>query len=129
MVQLPKKYFYTIGDVTKITGVKPHVLRYWEAQFKLLRPARRYSGHRKYTQGDLDLINRIRVLIVDKKFTLAGAKKEITKQMQGRLGGEISMESKKSAVDFDLIREVKKDVQECLDVLAAESKQQELLTI
>ena len=47
-VTLPEKHYYTIGDVSKMTGVKPHVLRYWEANFKLLRPARRYSGHRKY---------------------------------------------------------------------------------
>src|SRR5436190_19010445 len=78
------KYFYTIGDVSKLTGTKPHILRYWESQFKLLRPARRYSGHRKYTQREIDMINRIKYLILDRRYTLAGAKKEINRQLTGK---------------------------------------------
>src|ERR1700751_3088563 len=81
---LPDKYFYTIGDVSRLTSTKPHILRYWESQFKLLRPARRYSGHRKYTQREIDLINRIRYLILERIFTLAGAKREINRQLTGK---------------------------------------------
>jgi DNA-binding transcriptional MerR regulator len=79
-IALPEKHYYTIGDVSRLTGTKPHILRYWESQFKLLRPARRYSGHRKFTQRDIDLVNKIRFLILDKKYTLAGAKREINRQ-------------------------------------------------
>src|SRR5258708_1078880 len=78
---VPEKHYYTIGDVSKLTGVKPHILRYWEGEFKLLRPARRYSGHRKFSPRDIELINRIKTLILDKKFTLAGAKRELNRQL------------------------------------------------
>ena len=80
---IPEKHFYTIGDVSQLTGTKPHVLRYWESQFKLLKPARRYSGHRKYTRRDVELISRIRFLIHERKFTLAGAKREINRLFAG----------------------------------------------
>ena len=110
---LPEKSFYTIGDVSRLTGTKPHVLRYWESQFKLLRPARRYSGHRKYTQRDIDLISRIRFLIQDKKYTLAGAKREINRLFSPKSGDETD----RRAAAVPLLREIKKDVDACLDII------------
>ena len=68
-MEIPEKYFYTIGEVSRLTRTKSHILRYWESQFKLLRPARRYSGHRKYTQREIDLINKIRYLTFEKRYT------------------------------------------------------------
>src|SRR5207237_6259534 len=99
---IPQKYFYTIGDVCKLTGTKPHILRYWESQFKLLRPARRYSGHRKYTTRDIELINKIKYLIVDKKYTLAGAKKEINRQLNYK-GKEGTTSTNGSAANLALL--------------------------
>ena len=112
---IPQKYFYTIGDVCKLTGTKPHILRYWESQFKLLRPARRYSGHRKYTQREIDLIHRIKHLVVDRKYTLAGAKREIVRQSSG--GAAASAETAKSTAPAPLLQEIKKEVDACLDLL------------
>jgi DNA-binding transcriptional MerR regulator len=129
-MEVPQKYFYTIGDVSQMTGTKAHILRYWESQFKLLRPARRYSGHRKYTQADLDLINRIRYLIVERKFTLAGAKKEISRQMgQKAKGVETPAAQPLSQNTLKALREIKKDVEECLSMLTPAPEQQELLKI
>jgi DNA-binding transcriptional MerR regulator len=127
---IPQKHFYTIGDVCSLTGTKPHVLRYWESKFKLLRPARRYSGHRKFTPEDIDLINRIRYLIVDRKFTLTGAKKEIQKQMGAKHAVRaLSLSPETLAV----LRDLQKDVDECLSLVkparAVVAKQQELLQI
>jgi DNA-binding transcriptional MerR regulator len=118
IAEIPQKYYYTIGDACQLTGTKPHILRYWESQFKLLRPARRYSGHRKYTQNDIDLINRIRYLVIDRKFTLAGAKREINRQLGLGTKETQPTDAKKSAPnDVALLREIKKEIQECLDIL------------
>lgn len=115
--RVPEKYFYTIGEVSKITGTKPHILRYWESQFKLLRPARRYSGHRKYTQRELDLINRIRFLVIDRKFTLAGATKEINRQFNSKKPAANAPAAEKNAVSLNsMLREIKRDVDDCLSV-------------
>lgn len=112
---IPEKYFYTIGDVCNLTGIRPHVLRYWESQFKLLKPARRYSGHRKFTRKDIDLINRIKFLVIEKKFTLAGAKREINRQISEQ-SRELDAHSKLSAA-LPVLREIKQEVDECLDIL------------
>ena len=111
---IPQKYFYTIGDVCKLTGTKPHVLRYWEAQFKLLRPARRYSGHRKYTQREIDLIQRIKHLVVERKYTLAGAKREINRV---KTGTATTQSPEKPTLAMPLLHDLKKDVDACLDLL------------
>jgi len=127
-VSLPEKHYYTIGDVSKLTGVKPHVLRYWEANFKLLRPARRYSGHRKYLRQEIDVISRIKQLVVDKKYTLAGAKREIgrlysTEPQQAPTGKNVI-----SAIP--VLQEIKNDIEACLNLLGAEPKpRQELLDL
>ena len=112
-MHLPDKLFYTIGDVSRLTATKPHVLRYWESKFKLLRPARRYSGHRKYSQKDIDLINRIRYLIVDKKFTLNGARREILRQMSARpeAGGPTPMAA------LPLLQDIKREIESCLELI------------
>lgn len=114
-MQIPEKQFYTIGDVSRLTATKPHVLRYWESKFKVLRPARRYSGHRKYSQKDVDLINRIRFLIVEKKFTLNGARREILRQLSARPdgGGPTPLAS------VALLQDIKREIEACLETLEA----------
>jgi DNA-binding transcriptional MerR regulator len=111
-----EKHFYTIGDVSRMTKVKPHILRYWESQFKVIRPARRYSGHRKYTVQEIDLINKIRYLIIDRKFTLSGAIKEINRQIN-RKGTSGTPEQDASADVRKTLMEIKKDVDECLQLM------------
>ena len=133
MSSLPQKSFYTIGDVSRITGTKPHVLRYWESQFKLLRPARRYSGHRKYTQRDIELVNRIRFLILERKYTLAGAKREIHRLFAGARAATgpaaaAAVPDQAVASTAPLLREIKKEVETCLDILGPDEKQLDLLS-
>lgn len=125
---LPEKHYYTIGDVSKLTGVKPHVLRYWESHFKLLRPARRYSGHRKYLRGEIDVIQRIKQLVVDKKFTLAGAKREIGRLFSTDPHPAPAGKNVMSAVP--VLQEIKNDIEACLNILEASSKpRQEFLDL
>ena len=113
---VPEKHYYTMGDICKLTGTKPHVLRYWESQFKLLRPARRYSGHRKFTQRDIDLVNRIKFLIIDKKFTLEGAKREINRQLSAKTQSA-SASGSQAISAVPLLQEIKKEVEACLALL------------
>jgi DNA-binding transcriptional MerR regulator len=72
-----KKLYYSIGEVSQITDVKPHVLRYWESLFKELRPSKNKAGKRVYTENDMDTILKLKDLIKDQKFSTAGAKKAI----------------------------------------------------
>ncbi len=72
-----EKLYYRIGEVSRITGLKPHVLRYWESEFKIIKPYKGGSLHRLYRRKDLDLILRIKKLLYEEGFTIAGAKKKI----------------------------------------------------
>ncbi len=72
---LPPQAYFSIGEVSQLTLVKPYVIRYWESQFGALRPPRRESGQRKFTQKEVNLILRIKDLLHGKRFTIAGAKR------------------------------------------------------
>ncbi len=77
---IPRKAFYTIGEVSRITGVQPHVLRYWEDQGKLLKPSRRRSRHRLYRPADIQLIFEIKRLREEDKLSLAAMRKQLNPQ-------------------------------------------------
>ena len=72
-----EKLYYRIGEVESLTGVPAYVLRYWESEFKLLRPKKNPAGQRVYRQRDLDLVRRIKTLLYDERLTLEGAKKRL----------------------------------------------------
>lgn len=72
-----KKLYYSIGEVSEITSIEPHVLRYWETIFTDLNPRKNKAGNRTYREEDLTLILRLKELIQDKKYSTAGAKKII----------------------------------------------------
>ena len=74
-VSIPDKMFFRIGEVSEITGVKPYVLRYWESEFRLLRPNKNKSGQRVYRRRDVETALEIKDLLHQRKFTIAGAKK------------------------------------------------------
>jgi len=75
--EIPRKAFYTIGEVSRITGVKTHVLRYWENQGKLLKPNRRGSRHRLYRPADIQLIFEIKRLREEEKLSLAAMRRQM----------------------------------------------------
>jgi DNA-binding transcriptional MerR regulator len=72
-----ERLYYRIGEVSRITGLKPHVLRYWESEFKVIKPFKGGSLQRLYRRKDLDLIQKIKKLLYEEGFTIAGAKKKI----------------------------------------------------
>ncbi len=72
-----ERLYYRIGEVSRITGLKPHILRYWESEFKVIRPHKGGSLQRLYRRKDLDLILKIKKLLYEDGFTIAGAKRKI----------------------------------------------------
>ncbi len=72
-----ERLYYRIGEVSRITGLKAHVLRYWESEFKVIKPHKGGSLQRLYRRKDLDLILKIKKLLYEEGFTIAGAKKKI----------------------------------------------------
>ncbi len=81
-----EKLYYRIGEVEAIAGVPAYVLRYWESEFKLLRPKKNAAGQRLYRQRDLDLVRRIKKLLYEERLTLEGAKKRLL--AESRKGSE-----------------------------------------
>jgi DNA-binding transcriptional MerR regulator len=75
--EVAEKLYYRIGEVEQITGVPAYVLRYWESEFKLLRPKKNPAGQRLYRPRDVELVQRIKTLLYDERLTLEGAKKRL----------------------------------------------------
>jgi DNA-binding transcriptional MerR regulator len=82
-VVIPDKLYYRIGEVEGITEVPAYVLRYWESEFRLLRPKKNPAGQRLYRRRDLDLVLRIKTLLYDERLTLEGAKKRLVAESRG----------------------------------------------
>ena len=72
---IPDKEYFSIGEVSQVTLVPKHTLRYWESEFKLLRPVRKSSGRRKYRKEDVELVFKIKDLLYNQKYSIEGAKK------------------------------------------------------
>ena len=83
--KIPNKLFFKIGEVCEITDTQPYVLRYWESEFPALAPAKNSSGQRIYRRRDIETVLRIKQLLYDEGFTIAGAKRRLESEMQGRV--------------------------------------------
>jgi DNA-binding transcriptional MerR regulator len=81
---IPDKLFFRIGEVAELTGVPPYVLRYWESEFKLLRPRKNHAGQRIYRKHDVQLVLRIKTLLYEDRLTLEGAKKRLHREARQR---------------------------------------------
>ena len=78
--RFPDKLFYRIGDVSEITGIKPHILRYWEVEFSVLHPRKNDAGQRIYERRDVELVIEIKKLLYEQRYTISGAKKFLARQ-------------------------------------------------
>lgn len=76
---LPTKLFFRIGEVAGLVGVEPHVLRYWEREFRAIRPTKSSKGQRVYSRKDVENLLRVRALLYEEGFTIAGAKKKLSR--------------------------------------------------
>jgi DNA-binding transcriptional MerR regulator len=79
----PVQEFFSIGEVCDLTGLKPHVLRYWESQFRFLSPAKNRSGNRVYQRREVELIMLVKHLLYDEKYTIEGARQKVDEHRRG----------------------------------------------
>ena len=111
---IAKKAYYSIGEVCDLTGLKPHVLRYWETQFEPLHPTKNRAGNRVFRPKDIELILLVKHLLYEKKFTIDGARQRLSDM---RKGGEIA-EGAKDVVNRDFLAGLRKELLQVKEVLA-----------
>jgi DNA-binding transcriptional MerR regulator len=118
----PVQEFFSIGDVCALTDLKPHVLRYWESQFRFLNPAKNRSGNRVYQRREVELIMLVKHLLYTEKYTIDGARQRIEEQ---RKAGSLRAEAR-AALDVQMIRDLERQLQSIVRVLeGTESLQSE----
>ena len=91
---IPEKLFFKIGEVCDIAGVQAHVLRYWESEFPTLAPQKNRAGQRTYRRRDVEMALRIKELLYDEQYTIAGAKKKLASEIRGGAVREPSITAK-----------------------------------
>jgi DNA-binding transcriptional MerR regulator len=74
---VPDKIYYRIGEVAEITGLQPYILRYWESEFRALSPIKNNAGQRLYKKRDIEILEKIKELLYEKGFTIAGARRQL----------------------------------------------------
>lgn len=130
--RIPNKLFFKIGEVCEITDTQPYVLRYWESEFPALAPAKNSSGQRIYRRRDIETVLRIKQLLYEEGFTIAGAKKRLETEMAGRSETPLPPEAQAAAgappasANDDrtraALREVKDQLREILTLLERNDK-------
>jgi DNA-binding transcriptional MerR regulator len=109
----PVQQFFSIGEVCQLTDLKPHVLRYWESQFKFLNPAKNRSGNRVYKAREVELIMLVKNLLYIEKYTIEGARIRLE---QFRKHGDLRSHAT-AALRQETVREVARDLEDILAVL------------
>ncbi|GAP67231.1 MerR family transcriptional regulator [Mizugakiibacter sediminis] len=104
---IPAKRYFTIGEVSELCGVKPHVLRYWEQEFPALKPVKRRGNRRYYQRHDVLMIRQIRSLLYEQGFTITGARQRL-EGAQARVEASISNQ---------IVRQVRMELEEVLQIL------------
>jgi len=89
MEPIIRKTYYSIGEVSDLTGLKPHVLRYWETQFDILSPTKNRGGTRVYRNREIESILLVKHLLYEKRFTIEGAKRELQEMRDGERMAEV----------------------------------------
>jgi DNA-binding transcriptional MerR regulator len=104
---IPAKRYFTIGEVSELCQVKPHVLRYWETEFPSLKPVKRRGNRRYYQRHDVLTIRQIRSLLYEQGFTITGARQ--------RLEGEVGKQE--ATISAQIVRQVRMELEEVLALL------------
>jgi DNA-binding transcriptional MerR regulator len=121
---IPAKRYFTIGEVSELCAVKPHVLRYWEQEFTQLRPMKRRGNRRYYQHHEVLLVRRIRELLYDQGFTISGARNRLGESLGGSRGKDAVVAAVETPIDNILelsendVRSVVAELREALSILA-----------
>ncbi len=122
--ELPKKLYYSISEVADLTGVKPHVLRYWEAEFPTLRPKKNRAGNRSYRQKDIDEIQAIKRLLYEEGYKINGARRLLAdRQAHQEAIGAVRPEADPRTKLLEEVRSGLQGILEFLDRQEREEKQ------
>lgn len=110
---IAKKAYYSIGEVCDLTGLKPHVLRYWEAQFDVLRPNKNRAGNRVFRPKDIELILLVKNLLYDQKYTIEGANQKLLDMRRER-----ELESgQQEILEPEFLETMKEELQSLVEIL------------
>jgi DNA-binding transcriptional MerR regulator len=130
--RIPNKLFFKIGEVCEITETQPYVLRYWESEFPALAPAKNSSGQRIYRRRDIETVLRIKQLLYEEGFTIAGAKKRLEQELSERAdtpaprveGGAASVVEAAATDETGrgVLREVREQLREILTLLDGDGR-------
>lgn len=119
---IPAKRYFTIGEVSELCGVKPHVLRYWEQEFTQLKPVKRRGNRRYYQHHEVLLIRRIRELLYEQGFTISGARNRLDEQ--GNVESQLKTATTTNAAETSpalkgiaSIEEIKTELSEIINIL------------
>ena len=139
-VAIPEKLFFKIGEVCELAGVQAHVLRYWESEFPMLAPQKNRAGQRVYRKRDVEIALRIKELLYEDQYTIAGAKKRLANDLRagGKLkiissndtdetseqspGGTVSGTRARTAEERQALKKVSAELRELLAMLDKQSK-------
>jgi DNA-binding transcriptional MerR regulator len=111
---IPAKRYFTIGEVSELCGVKPHVLRYWEQEFTQLKPVKRRGNRRYYQHHEVLLIRRIRELLYEQGFTISGARNRLEEGHGGATRSAASRAAAPANVDVVALRQ---EIREIIEIL------------
>jgi DNA-binding transcriptional MerR regulator len=111
--RIARREYFSIGEVCEMAGLKPHVLRYWETQFKELSPSKNRAGNRVYRAREIKLIELVKHLLYEEKYTIDGARRRLEKL---REEGDLE-EVAGQALDRQTLRRVREGLNELLDIL------------
>jgi DNA-binding transcriptional MerR regulator len=121
--EIPNKLYFRIGEVARLAGIKPYVLRFWESEFSGLGPKKSGTGHRLYRRKDVELVLEIKRLLYDKRFTIEGARKVLEAKPRREPAKPVG--ARKQAELFSgpasAIQEVRRELQDILNVLTDET--------
>ncbi len=111
-----KKLYYSIGEVSKMTGIKQYVLRYWETEFQILNPTKNRAGNRTYRMQDINTVKHIKSLLYEQKFTIKGAKQYLADQAKSdsKQGKVLSLNSN---VDKEYLLKLKTQLEEAVALI------------
>ncbi len=121
-VSEPVQEYFSIGEVCQLTDLKPHVLRYWESQFRFLNPVKNRSGNRVYQRREIELIMLVKNLLYTEKFTIGGARKRIE---QYRRTGSLKLEAR-FALQSEAIEDLTKELQIIRDIIDGKTPVEDL---
>jgi len=108
--EIPDKKYFTIGQASRLLGIKPHILRYWEQEFPMLKPRKTSKGRRIYLRRDIEIAARIYDLVNIQKFTIEGARKRLTEELKE---GSVTIDEGRRYA-LEKLRKIKKELQQLL---------------